>query len=908
MARSTVPTTTQYRTSSTATTRRNARPPSPTSTTYSRRGGRSNSVVTSVRRHGASRPPTRASTHGDDSPASIVALLQGKGSGNEIGIAAICLLTGKTVVTQIADNATFHKTIQHLYSHPPSAIIVPDTMLQDDINQQTRKYKEKRSIGNGLLVEQLEEEFEIDCMGVERVLWNKETGRDFVESLAVNDELKASTLMAVEDKFYALCAVSALFKYLKMEKGIEIQERSLRIRYAASEGTMFIDVETARSLELVRNGLTNKTNNTLYSVLNHCHTPMGSRLLRTNILQPENSLKLIDDRLDATQELVKFGEKLTIIRSKLGSVAKLDLDSILSQISQQQLHFMEVNVTDTRISLLLNLMEYLQVVQALQGELVDTESHTLQSIAKDFSAQQLVQVFGTIDACLSREVSAGKKAKSQNSRISRLFAVRASFAPLLDVARQTYQENLQDIYDLEKEVYTTYGTTCQVENKGSNFYFTVPADNIEDDLPNEFFGIEKMKNKLRFTNQELAGFQIERRRRILTGENSQLKRCAKLSQSEQEVLLISGQIVANLVSDVMETLSGLYHCTEAVSLIGSSATDVCQVAVLDLVASFAFHANSHNCIRPEFKDTLAIHSGRHPILDRTLATGECVPNHVYASRGSANFQIIQGPNMSGKSTYLRQIGILTVQAMIGCFVPAEYACFPLPDALLSRLSNDDSMEKCLSTFAAEMATSAMILGLATSSSLVLIDELGRGTSSLEGMGISHAIAEALITRKTLVFFATHYHDSAVILGNLPGVVKLHLKVQHDTSKEASSEFTSTFSYKVAEGAAPISHYGLETAKLASLPESVIERATEVAGKLSALEEQGRQSSLSNITVHRRKVLWELRAKLKQVANASRLDNASLGRFLQDLQKQCYEDLHQSLQLTNRSMVFKSQAS
>ncbi|ODO06476.1 DNA mismatch repair protein MSH4 [Cryptococcus wingfieldii CBS 7118] len=780
MARSTVPAIPQHRTASTATTsRQNALPPSPTNTAYSRRGGRSNSVVTSVRRHGISRPPTRASTHADDSPPFVVALLQGKGSGNEIGVAAICLLTGKTVVTQIADNATFHKTIQHLYSHPPSAIIVPDTMLQDDNKQQYLKH-ERRTIGDGLLVEQLEEEFEIECMGVERALWNRETGRDFVESLAVDDELKASTLMAVEDKFYALCAVSALFKYLKLEKGIEIQERSLRIRYAASEGTMFIDVDTARSLELVRNGLTNKTTNTLFSVLNHCHTPMGSRLLRTSILQPGNFVKLIDDRLDATQELVKCGDKLTIIRSKFASVAQLDLDSILSQISQQQLHIMEVNVTDTRISLLLNLMEYLQVVQALREELANTESHILRSIAKDFSGQQLDQVFGIIDACLSREVSVGKSAKGQNSRISRLFAVRASFAPLLDVARQTYQENLQDIYD------STHSFTCQVENKGRNFYFTVPADDIEHALPSEFYG-------------EL-----------------QLKRCAKLSQSEQEVLLISGQIVANLISEVMGTLSGLYHCTEA------------AMKLLTL-----------SQVRPEFKDTLAIHSGRHPILDGTLGTGECVPNHVYASRGSANFQIIQGPNMSGKSTYLRQIGILTVQAMVGCFVPAEYACFPLPDALLSRLSNDDSMEKCLSTFAAEMATSAMILvGLATPRTLVLIDELGRGTSSLEGMGISHAIAEALITRKTLVFFATHYHDLAVILGNLPGVVK-----SHDASKE-TSEFTSTFSYKVAEGAAPLSHYGLETAKLASLPQSVIERATEVAEKLSALEEQGRGPSRS----------------------------------------------------------------
>jgi len=164
------------------------------------------------------------------------------------------------------------------------------------------------------------------------------------------------------------------------------------------------------------------------------------------------------------------------------------------------------------------------------------------------------------------------------------------------------------------------------------------------------------------------------------------------------------------------------------------------------------------------------------VLETVQSAGTLVPNDVYCC-DTSSFQMVQGPNMSGKSTYLRQVGLLTVMAMCGSFVPAEYASFRTHDALLTRLSNDDDIERSLSTFADEMSTSAMILGLSTSQSLILIDELGRGTSPIEGIGISHAIAEKLIEMKSYVFFATHFSDLSVTLSRHPNVVNLHLSVQ-----------------------------------------------------------------------------------------------------------------------------------
>ncbi|UOH84658.1 hypothetical protein LQV05_001466 [Cryptococcus neoformans] len=329
----------------------------------------------SAKLHPTARPSTRASTRIEDVPSHVVALLQSKGHGVEIGIAAICLLTGQTVITQIADNASFDKTVQHLYSHPPNTIIVPDAMLQNGPAE--ARYGNQGDINvKEHLMSRLEDEYEIECIGVDRSHWNREIGRDFLEDLAVDDELKASTLMAIENKFYALCALSGLFRYLQVWRNIEFPERSLRMKYVVCEGTMFIDIETAKNLELVRNNLTNKATHTLYFKL-------------VNVELAEGHCKL------------------------LGMIATSGSD------------------------------------------------------------------------CLSKDsTTLRKNGKHQNARIARLFAVKAGFAPLLDVARQTYQENLQDIYD-----------QVNVESVGGTFQFSIPSGQPESLLPSEFIGIEKAKHK-----------------------------------------------------------------------------------------------------------------------------------------------------------------------------------------------------------------------------------------------------------------------------------------------------------------------------------------------------------------------------------------------------------------------------
>lgn len=313
-----------------------------------------------------------------------------------------------------------------------------------------------------------------------------------------------------------------------------------------------------------------------------------------------------------------------------------------------------------------------------------------------------------------------------------------------------------------------------------------------------------------------------------------------------------------------------------------------------MTTSVKSHTSSFNqtSVRPEFTGTLAIKSGRHPILENVQSVGTLVPNDVYCSDSTA-FQMLQGPNMSGKSTYLKQVGLLTIMAQCGCFVPAEYASFRIHAHLLTRLSNDDDIEKSLSTFANEMASSAMILGLASSESLVIIDELGRATSPKEGVGISHAIAEELIKLKCFTFFATHFHELSVTLSRQPTVVQLHLSVQK--SRRSSSNIGMNFTYKIVNGPADeVEHYGLQLARLADLPKDVLVEAEKVAQHLSEGSMLGDESSESSKVAKRRKAVLKLRTTLTQAFEHSRLPDRDLLSYLTHMQEKLTKELASTL--------------
>ncbi|QRW13414.1 DNA mismatch repair protein MutS [Ceratobasidium sp. AG-Ba] len=753
---------------------------------------------------------------------------------------------------------------------------------------------------SSLLVDSMQEEFggenTTEFVPVARKYWNDQNGIEAINQLIIDDGEKAGTLVAVSNKYYALSAAGALFKYTEAKMDTIFAPHSLRISFRSVEGTMIIDCETARNLELAQNNAERRSKHSLFGLLNHTFTPMGCRLLRVNILAPITSQEAICHRLDVVQELVNDEEKYTAIRDALKPIKKIDLDKLIAQLTTSESRPVGGSTgngkgASVRVEQLVNLRHVIRglpkIVKALQG----CRSSLLMMISDMLDDERVKSIDeivsqGLNDDAISAAGGGGFGGGGFSAVTKKVYAVRANFNRFLDVARETYRENISDIIDLQNELSKEHDLPLSLHYQDNGFVFVLRKGDTPEGgkLPAPFINVSAKKNqRWTFSHLELK------------------KRNARLRDSLDEALILSDQIVKALVEKIVEDVGVLYKASEA-------------IAVMDMLWAFAHTSILHRYTRPEFTGTLAIKAGRHPVLETVQAAGNFVPNDTYACDASS-FQIVEGPNMSGKSTYLRQIGVLVVLAMCGCFVPAEYASFRIHDTLLTRLSNDDDPERSLSTFAKEMVTSSV----ATNNSLVLIDELGRGTSPIEGVGLAHAIAEEIIRINAFTFFTTHFHQLTQTLSKYPTVVNLHLAVEKSTRADPGS-FGLRFRHLIVDGKAnTIDHYGkldpylrhlatypcagLELARLADLPPDVLAVARGISTKLKAQDEARQAASESNAIAARRRILGRLRVQLRQALDHSALDDADLLKYLEGLQRDTILALRDLLPLEEASAEY-----
>jgi len=336
----------------------------------------------------------------------------------------------------------------------------------------------------------------------------------------------------------------------------------------------------------------------------------------------------------------------------------------------------------------------------------------------------------------------------------------------------------------------------------------------------------------------------------------------KITDAHNEVVNMSDRSVQELIHVVRSEIHPLFKISEG-------------IAMIDMIASFAQLVTIHDYVKPELTDTFAIKAGRHPVREK-IQMEKYIPNDVYATQ-QTRFQIITGCNMSGKSTYIRSIALMTVMAQIGCFVPAQYASFPISHQIFARISTDDNIEGNVSTFAAEMREIAFIVRNMERRSLVIIDELGRGTSTTDGIAIAIAIAEAFIESRAYVWFVTHFRDLARILAERAGVVNLHLAVG---ISENSSKMKML--YKVADGCEEEKFYGLALARVVDLPEDVITTATKVSKALHRDHEARKSNTKVLLVSRRRKLILSLREQLILAKNGN-LEGEELRQWLKRLQ-------------------------
>ena len=570
-----------------------------------------------------------------------------------------------------------------------------------------------------------------------------------------------------------------------------------RISYYEQQNALVLDQVTVRNLELVEPAAGDDGSATLLSAIDETATGMGARLLRAWVLRPEVSLVEIEERLEAVAALKSQTIAREEIRKQLEGI--LDLERLASRVT--------LGIATPRDLLALRASFertpcVRQLVHALAGAKTDASS-----------ASRLATLLDQMDEMADvRDLIGRGIADDPPALPGEPGAIRQGFDAELDELRDMLKHGRQLIAAMEERERkrTGIGSLKIRYNQVFGYYIEISKPNLPL-APPDYERKQTLANAERFTSGELKEYE----RNVLSAEDRVL------------------DIERRLYGEIREALA--QQAGRLRRLAGA-------IAQLDVLVNFARIAAARNYIRPEFTETkvakkgprgsLLVAGGRHPVVERLVEQrGErFVPNDLYLDDESQFLLVITGPNMGGKSTYLRQAALISILAQMGSFVPATQAKLPILDRIFTRIGASDSLARGRSTFLVEMSEVAAILNTATAASLVLLDEVGRGTATFDGLSIAWAVAEALHAgARPRTLFATHYHELTELEQLLPGVKNVHVSVD-----EVGHEVI--FLRRVEPGSADKS-YGIEVARLAGLPNEVIVRAREILRRHERSEEK-----------------------------------------------------------------------
>ncbi|MBX6770258.1 MAG: DNA mismatch repair protein MutS [Chloroflexi bacterium] len=586
------------------------------------------------------------------------------------------------------------------------------------------------------------------------------------------------------DHPFALRAAAAILHYLD-ENNRRLLPNLVDLRiYPASTG-MTIDGATRRNLDLFRNSRTGRIDGSLLAVLDQTRTPMGGRLLRRWIGQPLRDRAMIEARLDAIASLVQHDDACIRLRNLLGQIG--DLERLTGRIVQGLAGPRE----------LLGLAAALRTAARLRDVLAGlSPTGTAGGDCATASLAVLLDRAGApvFDPCLDIADLIDQAVAPPDSGT----LIRPGYSAELDALVETAARARQRIVELERvERQRTGIKSLKVGyNKVFGYYLEVTRPNLRF-VPSDYHRKQTLVQAERFVTPILKEWESE----ILQAE----ERIEQLAQEIYDGLL---RRIAAEADRLRATASSLAH--------------------LDVLAALAHLARERGYCRPVVDESfdLEIVEGRHPVVEAHLAPGAFIPNDCRLGLPDQLLMILTGPNMAGKSTYLRQVALIVLMAQIGSFVPARSARIGLVDRIFTRVGAQDDIAAGASTFLVEMMETASILRHATPRSLIILDEIGRGTSTFDGLSIARAVVEEIRERvgaRTL--FATHFHELASWASTLPGVGVFNMAVREEGGEVI-------FLRTVVAGVADRS-YGIQVARLAGLPDRVTRRAAEILRELEA---------------------------------------------------------------------------
>jgi DNA mismatch repair protein MutS len=574
----------------------------------------------------------------------------------------------------------------------------------------------------------------------------------------------------------AISSAGAVLRYLEAT-----QKRSLGFlsspRFFSASEKLVLDQPTLRNLEVVRSVRDGSLENTLLSVLDHTLTSMGSRLLKRWLMEPLTDTGSISSRHDAVEELVTSTPLRAALAESLDGVR--DLERLISRVIHGS-----ANARD-----LIAVRTCLESVPSIRRAMDGVRSESLRAVSG-----RLVDV-SDVASLISKGISDDPPVSLREGGI-----IRDGFDSSLDELRKTSRDGKKWIATLERSERERTGIKSLKLGFNSVFgyYIEVSKANLGK-VPEEYIRKQTLTGGERFVTPELK----EREETILAAQE-------RMNTIEYDLFMR----IRDEVADHGDVVRGIAR----------------TVAELDVLRSFAEVAVGYDYSRPTMDggDSIILKDARHPVVERVLS-GSFVPNDVHLDTNLNRLTILTGPNMAGKSTYLRQVALIVVMAQAGSFVPASHARIGLVDRIFTRVGAFDDLSRGQSTFMVEMIELANILNCATKRSLILLDEVGRGTSTFDGLAIAWAVAEHLYEDSKVgakSIFATHYHQLTELADSLEGVRNCSMAV-----KEQGSEVV--FLRKVVPGRANKS-YGIQVAKLAGVPHAVVSRAEEV---LSDIEER-----------------------------------------------------------------------
>ena len=636
---------------------------------------------------------------------------------------------------------------------------------------------------NDLLIE------EIDKINPSEIISNKMTNNEAVDSMAniigvlsLNDykdiilkHFKVVSLdsFGLNENYHAVMSLGMLINYLN-----ETQKTSLdhinKLHYYKVGEYLHLDSSTRKNLELIETIRGKKGQGTLYHVVDNTMTAMGGRLLKKWIEEPLKNIKLINLRLDAVEELYDNVMSSNNIKEYLKSV--YDIERLISRIVYGNCSGRDLNALKQSLS---NLPD-------LKAELSQLSSGLFTDIFSGFD--ELKDIYDLIDGSIVEEPPVSIKEGG---------IIKTGYNDELDELREITVNGKNWISNLQTQERDLSGIkNLKIGyNKVFGYYLEVTKSYLKD-VPKHYIRKQTLANCERYVTPELKEMEAK----ILNADEQVMK-------IEYELFLEIRQFINNHVRRIQKTAY--------------------SIAVIDTINSLAVAAVKNNYVRPEMnnKGFINITDGRHPVIEKIMKNEMFVPNDTYIDNKEHRMSIITGPNRAGKSTYMRQVALIALLAHVGSFVPAKSAEICILDKIFTRVGASDDLSQGQSTFMVEMSEVSNILMSATENSLLILDEIGRGTSTYDGLSIAWSVVEYITKKiKAKTLFATHYHELSELESKLKSVKNYKILIKESGDK-------ITFLRKIAEGSIDRS-YGIQVANLAGLPEEVVIRAKEILNQLN----------------------------------------------------------------------------